>query len=259
MTLLQQITLIVLALISLAATAPTVLAQGPRLGVDADPEGNGPTQLGPNNPCVSVASGDIFNLDITISDVQELLAWEIYLEYDPAIVEIVERDVSPFQGVNPGSSVYDVSESLPDSDGLYRVAAADTADPPSPDSGSGVLARLTLKATAPGISTASLARRDLNDDGKPDLGPFLRNIDAEPIGDDDGDSFFDGPTDNAQIAVDTPCPPGSGVSGTTVRATPTDGGMRLLYILAPSLAIAIVAGLTAFAFLYQRRGRAQPH
>ncbi|MBI2913405.1 MAG: hypothetical protein HYY03_05745 [Chloroflexi bacterium] len=244
--------------ISVAAVVQPAAADGPRLVVDASPSGNTPAELGPINSCVTVASDRSFRIDIVIQDVQDLLAWEVYLEYDPAILEVVGRDVDQFQGANPGSNVYDVSETVPDSDGLYRVAAADTADPPSPDSGSGVLARLTLRAIGPGISPASLARRDLNGDGKPDLGPFLRDANAEPIGDEDGDTFFDGATDNAQIAVDTDCPPGS--QGPAPATTTDSGstGFRGVYILAIALSAAAVAGLSTALLLYRRRAKAQP-
>jgi len=257
MTLLRHAMLLslVTALISLAA-ANAVFAQGPRLGVDADPQGNGPTQVGAPTRCVSVASGDTFQVDIIVDDVQELLAWQIYFEYDPAIVQVVERDVRMFQDANPGSSVFDVSDGVPDADGLYLVGGVDTADPPSPDSGSGVLARLTLTATAPGISTATLARQDLNDDGALDRAPLLRNVDADPISDDDGDTFFDGPTENAQIAVDMPCPAGS--AGPTTQTGSGDGGTNLLYILGPTVAVVVVTGLAAFLFLYRRRAGAEP-
>jgi hypothetical protein len=244
------------ALVCLATAVHGVSAQGPRLEVDADPQGNGPTQVGAATRCVSVASGDTLQVDIVIHDVQELLAWQIYVEYDPAIVEVTERDVRMFQGANPGSSVFDVSDSLPDSDGLYLMGGVDTADPPSPDSGSGVLARLTFAAIAPGISTASLARQDINDDGILDRAPLLRDVDTAPISDSDGDKFFDGPTENAQIAVDMPCPADN--SGPTAETSSEDGGTRLLYILALTIAVAVVTGLAAILFLYRRRTGAEP-
>ena len=258
MRLLRNATLIsfAAALLYLAAAAHGVSAQGPRLEVDADPRGNSSTLVGPPTRCVSVASGDTFQVDIVVHDVQELLAWQIYFEYDPAIIQIVERDVRMFQDANSGSSVFDVSDGVPDDDGLYLVGGVDTADPPSPDSGSGVLARLTLTATGPGISTASLARQDLNEDGKLDRAALLRNVDAGPIRDDDGDTFFDGPTENAQIAVDSPCPADS--PGPTAQTVSKDDGSRLLYILAPTLAAAVVAGLGAILFLYRRRARTEP-
>ena len=251
------LSILVATIIAVTATSQGASAQGPQLFVDADPAGNGPTHVGPRNVCVSVASGDRFDIDIIIDDVEDLLAWEIYVEYDPKIVEIVDRDVRLFQEANRGSSVYDVSEALPDSDGLYRIAAADTADPLSPDTGSGVLARLSLKAIAPGTSTAALAVRDLNDDGTPDIGPFLRDTEAVPIGDDNGDTLFDGVSGEAEIVVDSACPAGTGGQPPTAEPSSSDGGWQPVYILGLGLGAAALAGVSLLFVLYRRRARAQ--
>jgi len=174
--------------------------------------------------CVSVTSGDTFDVDVFVTDVADLLAWETYFVYDMSVINIVSRDVMMFQAANSGSNVFDVSEGLPDIDGQYGVAAVDLAEPPAPDSGSGVLARLTLKAVGAGISPASLSPVDVNSDGTIDLGPWLKDFQGEPISDPDGDGFFDGPIVNAQIAVNAPCPGGTPVASPTAHAaspTPT--------------------------------------
>ena len=176
------------------------------LGVDADPAGNAATSLGTIQPCVSVSSGQTFQIDVFIMGVADLLAWEGYLVYDPAIVKIVERNVQMFQAANPGSQVFDSSEALPDQDGRYRVSAADIAEPPAPDSGSGVLARLSLTAVAAGVTPASLPLIDVTGDAIPDFGPVLTDVVGKDIGDTNGDGLFDGPLMDAWIAVDTACP-----------------------------------------------------
>lgn len=190
------------------------------IGVDADPAGNTATSLGPIDPCVSVSTGDTFDVDILIADVVDLLAWEVYFVYDGSIISIVDDDVKMFQAADGESNVFDLSEVLPDLDGRYRVAAADLADPPAPDSGSGVLTRLTLKAVGPGVSPANVPPIDINDDGKIDLGPFLNDVRGDPIDDVDDDGFFDGQIFAAQIAVDTACP-ADGVVPTATRAAAT--------------------------------------
>jgi hypothetical protein len=144
-------------------------------------------------------------------DVTDLLAWEAYFVYDNTIVSVVDHDLQMFQAANDGSNVFDVSENLPDLDGQYRLSGADIGDPPAPDSGSGVLASLTLKALGPGTSPARLASVDVNGDGKIDLGTFLRDVAGNPISDADGDGVFDGQTFDAEIAVDTACPPDAAV------------------------------------------------
>jgi hypothetical protein len=192
------------------------------IGIDADPAGNTSSSLGAIDTCISVSTGDAFQVDLFVTDVVDLLAWEAYFVYDVTIVDIVDRDVMMFQAANPGSNVFDVSEGLPDIDGWYGVAAIDIADPPAPDSGSGVLARLSLKAVRAGISPASLSPIDVNNDGKLDLGPSLKDFNGDSIDDADGDGFFDGPISNAQIAVDSPCPGSSpAVSPTATAALPS--------------------------------------
>jgi hypothetical protein len=208
------------------------------LGIDASAEGNGPLTLSTVDPCVSVSRGDAFDVDIYIRDVEELLAWQLYVEFDPAVLEVTGRDVEMFLAGNPGSSVLDVSGRV-DDPGLYPVAAADTSDPPTPDSGSGVLFRLSMRAAGRGTSEIELIVRDVDGDGLADLGPLLRNVDGDVLGDTNGDTIFDGPIESAQVAVDTACedvPPGA------TPATSSDGGVS------PAL-IAIAAAGGAAAFL----------
>ncbi len=248
----------ILATVALIALTPRqAAADGPSLAVDANPNGNEPTELGQRDSCLSVSTGARFPVDVIIQDVEDLLAWELYFEYDPSIIEVTSSDVDLFQGANPGSSVFEVSEEVPDKDGLYRLGAADTADPLSPDSGSGVLARLTLHALAPGESPLALPSRDLDGDGEPDLGPFLRNTDAEVIGDRNGDTYFDGPIQTAIVVVDRPCPPGSTTS--SLGAVSSDSLISKVYIWAPALGLGAVllAAVAATTLLYRRRLRAR--
>jgi len=191
------------------------------IGVDADPAGNTATSLGPIDSCRSVSTGETFQVDIVITDVVDLLAWDAYFVYDTPVVNIAEPPVIMFQDANPGSNVFDLSEALPDIDGLYEVAAADLAEPPAADSGWGVLARLTLKAVGPGVSQASLPLVDVNKDGTIDFGPVLRNLQDETVGDTDGDGFFDGVVYNAQIVVDGDCPADAPVRTVTPPPSPT--------------------------------------
>jgi hypothetical protein len=213
-------------MLALAALVGGVVATGHgsaqeavTIGLDVEPAGNTATSLGPIDPCISVSTGDTFEVDIFVTDVADLLAWETYFVYDMSIVNIASRDVAMFQAANSGSNVFDVSESLPDIDSYYRIAGVDLADPPAPDSGSGVLARLTLKAVGPGVSVLSLSPIDVNEDGKIDLGPSLKDAEAEPIGDLDGDGLFDGPIANAEVAVDGTCPGVTPVPTSTMLPT----------------------------------------
>jgi hypothetical protein len=199
--------------------------------------------------CIQVARGDTFQVDIFVRDVTDLLAWSAYLEVDPAIVQIVDRDVDVFLGAGEGSNVFDGSEQTPDTDGVYSLSAVDTADPLSPESGSGVLARVTLEALATGVSPLALPHRDIDDDGSTDQGPFLRNADAEAIGDDNDDSHFDGDVEDARVAVGMACPP-------KPVEEDEDGSGSTTWVIAGAVAAALVLAAGGAAVFLMRRRRA---
>ena len=219
--------LFLVGLFALAACAAAIIeatsgaAQDtPSIGLDADPADNAATSLGPIDSCVSVKKGDTFQVDVYVADVVNLLAWEIYFGYDPSVVTIVDRDVKMFLAGNPGSDVFDPSEPLPDGGGLYRLAAIDLAIPHAPDSGSGVLARLTLQAVGSGISPAEIARVDLDGNGTIDAGPLLTDERGNPIAPSDAGGFFAGPAVNGTIAVDSPCAAVTPAPSPTAATTP---------------------------------------
>jgi hypothetical protein len=191
------------------------------LGVDADPTGNTATSLGSIEHCTSVKTGDTFEVDIFITNATDLLAWEAYFVYDPSILRVEARYARLFQMANAGSNVFDASEAPPGEPGRYRIAAADIADPPAPDSGSGVLARLTLLALSTGVSLASLPPIDVTGDGRPDFGPTLADAAGKRIADANEDGLFDGPVIDAWIAVDTACPQLPPPAPTFAPFTPT--------------------------------------
>jgi len=183
------------------------------IGVDVNPAGNTATSLGTIDSCIQVATGATFDVDIFVRDVTDLLAWQAYFVYNPSVIKVIDRDADQFLGANAGSNVFDLSDSVPDTDGGYGVAAVDVAEPATHDSGSGVLARLTLQAVGPGASPASIPQVNTAGDPAPDVGPVLTNLDVEFLGDTNGDSFFDGLTFQAQIAVDQPCRPDADTDG----------------------------------------------
>ena len=235
--------------------APVAGQESLALGVDADPDGNGPLSLATIDACTSVARDDVFDVDIYIENAQELLAWEAYIGYDPEILDVVGRDVEMFLAGNPNSSVLDVSGRVPDP-GLYQVAAADISDPPTPDSGSGVLFRLSMKAISSGTSSIELVTRDVDGDGRTDLGPLLRNVDGNVLGDTNGDSIFDGPIGSAEVSVDAPC---QGAGSGPASDNSSGGGVSPVFIAiaaAGGAVAALIAGLLAFRRL--RRGRSIP-
>lgn len=231
------------------AGAGDAAAAGPILAIDADPSGNTASHVEKLNSCVSVANGTTFKVDIVVTDVNELLAWEAYLQYDQAVLMVTQRDVKQFQAVKPGASVIDLSAKVPDRSGQYHLAAADTADPPNASSGSGILARITLQAIGSGASKLSVAKQ-------PDRGPLLRDVDGKIIANNGGDPYFDGETRDAQVAVDRPCPKGTDV-GQPFPGDSSGGGSLTFEIAALALAAAAALFAGVMILLYRRRSGAQ--
>jgi hypothetical protein len=214
---------VALALLATSAVHPEDSgAQEPAaLAVDADPDGNAATSLGAADQCVAVRSGDSVQVDIVVTDVTDLLGWEAYAIYDAAVLKLTDRDVKLFLAANAGSNVFDASDAPANANGRYHVGGADIADPPVPDSGSGVLARLTFSALSPGASLISIRSLDFSGDDGVDIGPIMTALGGERIGDSDGDTYFDGPMSDAWIAVDTACPPEPPPLPTVVPFTPS--------------------------------------
>lgn len=206
--------LLVLAALAVRPQAGT--AQGlVELGADANISGNSATSIGTLDGCIGVSTGDTFDLDIFVSNVDELVAWELYLKFDPNVLEVMNADMNMFLASNPRSSLTVLS--VPLSGGRYFLGAADTKDP---ESGSGVLARVTMKAKAPGTSEAKFLYQDFDGDGDLDFGPRLTGVGGIAIGDSTGDGVYDDPAPkDALVAVDESCsnvPPAS----TTPPAAP---------------------------------------
>ena len=99
---------LLLSIVALAAPPVSVPAAGQEplaIGIDANAEGNGPLTLSTIDPRVSVCRGDVFDVDIFIRDVEDLLAWEVYVGFDPAVLEVVGRDVEMFLAGNPCQNI----------------------------------------------------------------------------------------------------------------------------------------------------------
>ena len=233
-----------------------------RLAVDILPAGNEPTVIDAVETCAAASVGDVFRIDIVIEGVEDLLAWEIALSYDPEVLTVEGRDVEVFQDANSGSRVIDVSAATPDSTGRYVLAAVDSADPPSGDSGDGVLAHLTMMAIGKGTSPVTMTKLDLDGDGDVDQGVFLRRIDGKIIGDEEGDdTLFDGPVDGAEVRVEGECPGApdarvqlvldTGEDGNSSGADDDDGVLLLLIIIGALAAIVLLAG--GLTFFIRRR------
>lgn len=248
--------LVLIVLVTGPAPQPSHAQEATSISIDAIPDGDTPASVVAIETCASAQEGDTFDVDLIIEDVTDLLAWEITVSYNPDVLEVHDSDTEMFQAANEGSQVLNLSEPTPDVDGQYILQSVDAADPVSPDSGSGVLARLTFKAVGAGVSMLSMEKVDLNDDGTLDRGPFLRDVAGEVIGDEDGDTLFDGPLNDAEIRVGEPCP---GQAAAAVRQSGDGGGTSVTLVAGLALGGLAVVALAAGTIVFlRRRTRAAP-
>lgn len=193
------------------------------LALDVQINGNSAASVGLIDSCTSVAMDATFPVDVIVRRVTNLVAWEVYLQYDRNRLEVVGVDVGNnsedplFLSVASNSNVINVSDPVPNHNGLYRLAAADIGIPAAPEQGSGVLARLTLKAKAAGAAALGLPHLDYNKDGTYDLGPRLITLQGKEIGDGDGDGFLDSLGNSGHVAIGSSC-------ADVPQSTPGPGG-----------------------------------
>jgi len=199
-----SLVLVLLALVNGLPAQRSLAQDAPALAIDAAPSGNSADTVASIDSCTSVHSGDTFQVDLVVTGVTDLLAFETYVQYDVSVIQVIGRDVRRFLGGDEGS-VFDTSGPVPDEKGRFRIGGANISEGAQGVSGMGVLARLKMKAVGKGTTTVDAGLIDLNGDGKPDIGPTLADIDGKRIGDTNKDSFFDGPVTAAQVAVDGDC------------------------------------------------------
>lgn len=164
------------------------------VAIDTDVNGNTATSLGSRKACSTLKAGGALAIDITIHTVPPvgeagggIRGFEFTLVYDPDVVKVKAWDHDMLVGANAGSRLLPISYGTPDTDGSFLAAAADLADPTNPESGSGVLARVTLEGVGRGVSDLTLKDVIVMGDA---LSPLytIRNVVA------------------ARVAVDAPCP-----------------------------------------------------
>ena len=245
-------------------TSGTTAPGDTAVAVDVIPSGNSATALAATEDCAAADVDDRFIVDVVVKGVENLLAWEVSISYDPEVLQVEERDVNFFLAPEDGDSIIDTSGRVPDSTGRYSAGAVDTSDPATPDSGSGVLTRITLSAVGEGTSPISIQGYDIGGDPGIDRGVLLRNHEGDVIGDEDGDTFFDGPTADAEIRVGEACPdssarivtatgPGTGgVGGGPDGGGDDDGGSSLIWIILGVGALIVAGGGAAYLFMRRR-------
>lgn len=202
-----------------AATAGPIAGQElPTVGVDVDTAGNSAAALGAIEDCRTVALDETFDIDVYITNAERISGFQFDLNYDPAVLEVIGIDDQLFLADLPGSRVTSFSDSPPDADGSFLAAGVDFGDPETTyESGSGVLARITLRAVGPGQSPLSLS------------GVILTTIRAGqpgPVEPANQRGEYTGPILSANVAVDTACtpsPPPTPTPEPSPTATPAAG------------------------------------
>jgi hypothetical protein len=163
------------------AIVPGQAAGGVSLAVDDVTDGNTGQELGVTDTCRRVETGSTFDVDLIVRGVQDLRAFELYFGFDGSKLKVTHEDVHFFLG----AAARDVSDPLPDTSGHYYLGAFTLG---STASGSGVLARLTLMALAPGFSRADIS-----------------SFPAPPGLNPGSDIPVDGGIQNSQIAIGADC------------------------------------------------------
>ncbi|HET9476517.1 MAG TPA: hypothetical protein VFP63_03420 [Dehalococcoidia bacterium] len=123
------------------------------MSVDMDSSGNSATVLGPREECVITSPGATVTIDVTATDIPEatpMIAYTFTLHSPVGVVTVDSADVGFLLAATSGSSLLNVSDLTPDADGRFTVSAVDLGDVgvSPPESGSGVLARVTLSVSA---------------------------------------------------------------------------------------------------------------
>ncbi len=216
----------------------TSAQSGPIVSVDAVSDGgNTATTVGPIDSSLSPVCGATFNVDIVIQGVTNIAGFQADLLYNPAVLKVTAVGYD-FLLTTTGASVVNVGNSVPDTDGNFRLAAAMFSTTPiTGAAGEGVLARITFQVTGAGSSVLDLTSMKLAD------------ASAAPIPPSDGNGFYIGPVNDASIVVNLPCSDAVPVGGiaelpniaTTPVETPDTSGTNVGFPAAAAAAAGVGA------------------
>ena len=134
------------------------------IAIDADPQGNAATSLGPLNGCSRAETGDQLDVDLVVDAVpgdRPMIGFEAEIRYDPQRLEVVavyyDLLLAAAGAYRP---VAGLTDGVPDSDGNFRLSVLDAASTTDPEAnverGAGVLARITFRAKAAGVSEVTI-------------------------------------------------------------------------------------------------------
>jgi hypothetical protein len=133
-------------------------------------------------PEASFCTDDVFRMDIVVSDVANLYGAEVYLTFDPTMLEVVDASGDPTFEIEPGPFLDPalglVGLNSADNVGGFIDYAVSLRDPAPPAFGTGVLATVYFRPKATGTTTVQFDQVKLSEKpvppapGKPILAEF---------------------------------------------------------------------------------------
>lgn len=165
---------VILGLLALSQTAGASSEAAVTVTIDVRTQGNGPRSVGSIDGCVSAEVGQAVTVDVVLPDSgipadRGISGYQFSMIYDPGVVWIQADDNNQLLAQAQGSNVISLSDPKPDTNGIYVSWAVDFGragiEPDgSSETGSGIIARLTLLPKATGLTSLSLQDVLLLDD-----------------------------------------------------------------------------------------------
>jgi len=155
------------------------------VGFDVDTTGNGADTLGPTDFCRSVLPGEVFSVDVFVDEIlagQDFAGFNYAIGFDDSRVQLLSQNHLFLLALEPGSSVSDWSDPVPDAVSPHVAGAVDFGiDEIGPVSG--VLGRYTLEVLPTALTgTFSLTLTDVSlSDGMGDPIPVDQVLDGTAV------------------------------------------------------------------------------
>ncbi|MEX1193646.1 MAG: cohesin domain-containing protein [Dehalococcoidia bacterium] len=148
-----------------------------RVAIDMDINNditNLPKVIGTTEACGEVAVGGTIDVDVIVDAVPPFVSgspgnggiagYDFNFDYNPARTKVVSYNPVMLLGANGGTIPIDFSETVPDTDGSFHLAFGDFGNQP-PESGVGVVVRITLEGVSAGNSNLTMSSLLLVDGG----------------------------------------------------------------------------------------------
>jgi hypothetical protein len=172
------------------------------LAVDADTRGNTATSVPTIDGCAPMQVGSQYAVDYVVGAIpsdRPIIGFEVEIRYDANLLEAVGVDHALLlAAAGAYSPLTGLTDALPDNDGELRISVLDTASSTEPEAnveiGPGVLARVTFRAKAAGVSKIAIGL-----ESDPLLYPLVLDTRDEMILADK--------IANASLAIGQDCPP----------------------------------------------------